>query len=90
MRNVVITSAARTAIGKFGGSLRDVPATEMGTVVVKEALKRSAVDAQDVQELQGGARVEAGAHEHQRQVQFGGQSFFVEARALVGVVCLDG
>jgi acetyl-CoA C-acetyltransferase len=34
MRKVVIASACRTAIGKFGGTLKDVPATELGTIVI--------------------------------------------------------
>lgn len=38
MREVVIASAARTAIGSFGGKLRDVPAVELGGIVIKEAI----------------------------------------------------
>jgi len=40
MRDAVIVSAVRTAIGSFGGSLKDVPAPELGAIVIKEALKR--------------------------------------------------
>ena len=43
MREVVIASAARTAIGNFGGALKDVPAVELGGVVVKEVLRRARV-----------------------------------------------
>jgi acetyl-CoA C-acetyltransferase len=40
MKEVVIVSGARTAIGTFGGGLKDVPVTELGAVVMKDALKR--------------------------------------------------
>ncbi|WPC42359.1 acetyl-CoA C-acetyltransferase [Clostridium sp. JS66] len=43
MREIVIASAVRTAVGKFGGTLKDVPAVELGAVVIKEALKRANV-----------------------------------------------
>lgn len=41
MTEVVIVSGARTAIGTFGGSLKDVPVVELGALVIKEALKRA-------------------------------------------------
>ncbi|MBA4261351.1 MAG: acetyl-CoA C-acyltransferase [Comamonadaceae bacterium] len=47
-REVVVVSAARTAIGTFGGSLKDVPPTELGALVVKETLARAGVDGKDV------------------------------------------
>ena len=50
MEDVVILSAARTAIGKFNGSLKDVPAPELGALVVREAVKRANVDSKNVQE----------------------------------------
>jgi acetyl-CoA C-acetyltransferase len=50
MEDVVILSAARTAIGKFNGSLKDVPAPELGALVVREAVKRAAVDSKNVKE----------------------------------------
>ena len=40
MKEVVIVSGSRTAIGTFGGGLRDVPVTELGAVVMKDVLKR--------------------------------------------------
>ena len=50
MEDVVILSAARTAIGKFGGSLKDVPAPELGALVVREAVKRANVESKSVNE----------------------------------------
>ncbi|MFP4904553.1 acetyl-CoA C-acyltransferase, partial [Paraburkholderia sp. BR14261] len=47
-REVVVVGGARTAIGKFGGSLKDVPPTELGSIVVRELLARSRVEAKDV------------------------------------------
>ncbi|MDO4546304.1 MAG: acetyl-CoA C-acyltransferase, partial [Bacillota bacterium] len=43
MRDVVIVGAARTPIGAFGGSLKDVPARTLGAICVKEALNRAGV-----------------------------------------------
>ena len=43
MKKVVIVSACRTAIGAFGGTLKDVPAAELGALVVKEAVSRAAI-----------------------------------------------
>ncbi|MBN9369060.1 MAG: acetyl-CoA C-acyltransferase family protein [Comamonadaceae bacterium] len=47
-REVVVVSAVRTAIGTFGGSLKDVPPTELGATVVRESLARASVDGKDV------------------------------------------
>ena len=47
-REVVILSGVRTAIGDYGGSLKDIPPTELAAKVVKEALARSKIDPKDV------------------------------------------
>jgi acetyl-CoA C-acetyltransferase len=47
-REVVAVSAVRTAIGTFGGSLKDVPPTELGALVVRESLARAKVDGGEV------------------------------------------
>ncbi len=47
-REVVVVSGVRTAIGTFGGSLKDVSPTELGAQVVREALKRANTDGKDV------------------------------------------
>ncbi len=51
MREVFITAAARTAIGDFGGGLKDVPPIDLGATVVKAVLERSGVDGQQVGHL---------------------------------------
>src|SRR5215470_3874787 len=48
MREVVVVSAVRTAVGTFGGSLKDVPPTQLGAAVVREALTRAQVDGKEV------------------------------------------
>ena len=48
LRDVVFTSGVRTAIGTFGGSLKDVPPTKLGAACVAEAVKRSGIDPKDV------------------------------------------
>ncbi|MCM3709842.1 acetyl-CoA C-acetyltransferase [Sporosarcina luteola] len=57
---VVIVSAVRTAIGSFLGSLKDVSASELGGIVIKEALTRSGVKAEDVDEVIMGNVLQAG------------------------------
>ena len=47
-REVVIASGVRTAIGTFGGSLKDIPPTELATQVVRESLRRAGVEGKDV------------------------------------------
>ena len=48
MREVVVVSAVRTAIGTFGGSLKDVPPTQLGALVVREAVRRAGVAPEQV------------------------------------------
>jgi acetyl-CoA C-acetyltransferase len=43
-RQVVVVAGARTAIGDYGGALKDVPATQLGAIAIKEALARGQVD----------------------------------------------
>lgn len=60
MRNVVIVSAVRTAIGSFGGVFKDVTAVQLGTTVVKEAISRANISSNDVDELIFGNVLQAG------------------------------
>ena len=50
MTNVVIASAARTAVGSFGGSFANTPAHDLGAAVLKEIVARAGVDASEVSE----------------------------------------
>jgi acetyl-CoA C-acetyltransferase len=60
MNNVVIVSATRTAIGNFGGRLKDFSPAQLGSVVLKDALKRASVEANDVDEVILGNVISAG------------------------------
>jgi len=60
MREVVIVSAARTAVGTFGGALRDIPAVELGKIAIEEALKRAKIKAEQVEEVILGNVLQAG------------------------------
>ena len=51
MREVVIVSAARTPIGSFGGTLKDVPTRTLGAIAVKEAIKRAGIKPEQVDEV---------------------------------------
>jgi acetyl-CoA C-acetyltransferase len=50
LKEVVVVSGARTAIGKFGGSLKDVHPTDLGALVIKEAVKRAGLEPHQVDE----------------------------------------
>lgn len=50
-REVVLAGAVRTAIGKMGGSLADVPAADLGAAVIKEALRRAGIPSEKVDEV---------------------------------------
>ena len=54
MRDVVVVSGSRTAIGNFGGGLKDVPVVDLGAVVMKDALNRV-----NLKPVAGAARMEA-------------------------------
>ncbi|MHC6181269.1 acetyl-CoA C-acetyltransferase [Clostridium sp. JNZ X4-2] len=60
MRDVVIVSAARTAIGKFGGALKNVSAVDLGAAVIKEAVKRSNIKPELIDEVIMGNVIQAG------------------------------
>jgi acetyl-CoA C-acetyltransferase len=60
VKEVVIVSAVRSAIGSFLGSLKDVPATDLGAAVIKEALTRAGVSPDEVDEVIMGNVLQAG------------------------------
>lgn len=59
-QEIVIASAVRTAVGSFQGALKDVPATELGAIVIKEALSRAGVSGDQVSEVIMGNVLQAG------------------------------
>ncbi len=60
MNNVVIVSATRTAVGKFGGSLKDFNPGQLGSIVLKDALKKAKVEPGKVEEVIMGNVLSAG------------------------------
>jgi len=70
MTEVVIASAVRTAIGKYGKALRDVPAVRLGEIVVRAAMERANVPPSEVEEVIFGTAIPAGQGQAPaRQVQ---------------------
>ena len=61
MSDIVIVSAARTAVGSFNGALSSLPAHELGKVAILAALERAGVPAADVDEVIMGQVLQAGA-----------------------------
>lgn len=60
MKEVVIVSACRTAIGKYGGAFQDVSAVELGAIVIEEAIKRAGISKETVDEVLMGNVLQAG------------------------------
>ena len=60
MREVVIVSAARTPIGSFGGSLKDVPTRKLGAIAIKGAVERAGIKPEMVDEVIMGAVLQGG------------------------------
>lgn len=59
-REVVLAGACRTAIGRMGGSLSEIPAASLGAIVIKEALSRAKVPAEEVDQVYMGCVLQAG------------------------------
>ena len=91
MKDVYVVSCCRTAIGSFGGSLKDVPAVELGAAVIKEALKRGNVKPEQLDEVMFGCILTAGLGQNPaRQVSIkAGVPVEVPAYT-VGMVCGSG
>jgi len=60
MKEIVIASAVRTAVGSFGGSLKNVSPVDLGATVIKEALQRANLDAEKVDEVLFGCVLQSG------------------------------
>ena len=91
MEDAVIVSAARTAIGKFGGSLADVPAPKLGSIVIAEVLKRAKVDPAQVSEVIMGQVLCAGAGQNPARQALLGAGIPKEVPAMTNnTVCGSG
>ena len=91
MKDLYVVSCCRTAVGSFGGSLKDTPATDLGAIVVKEALKRANVAPENVDEVMFGCILTAAQGQNPaRQVAIkAGIPYGIPAYT-VGMVCGSG
>ena len=91
MRDVYVVNCCRTAVGSFGGSLKDTPAADLGAVVVKEVLNRGGVKPEQLDEVMFGCILTAAQGQNvARQVAVkAGVPYSVPAYT-VGMVCGSG
>ena len=91
MKDLYVVNCCRTAIGSFGGSLKNVPATELGAIVVKEALNRAGVKPEQVDEVMFGCILTAAQGQNvARQVSVKAGIPYSVPSYTVGMVCGSG
>jgi acetyl-CoA C-acetyltransferase len=91
MRDVVIVSAVRTAVGKFQGALSDMSAVQLGAVVVREAVRRAGIGAASVDECLMGCVLPAGLGQNPaRQAALQGGLADSVAAMTINMVCGSG
>src|SRR5271157_3359366 len=91
IEDVVIVSAVRTPIGKFQGSLSDLSAPQLGSIVVREAVKRAGIDPASVSECIMGNVVSAGLGQNPaRQAALGGGLSSAVSAMTINKVCGSG
>jgi len=91
MKDLYIVNCCRTAIGSFGGSLKNTPAAEMGAIVVKEVLNRAGVKPEQVDEVMFGCILTAGIGQNvARQVSVKAGIPYAVPAYTVGMVCGSG
>lgn len=91
MKEVVIVSAVRTAIGSFGGALKDVPAVDLGALVIKEAVNRAGIKPEMVEEVVLGNVLQAGLGQNPARQAVIKAGFPVEVPAMtINKVCGSG
>jgi acetyl-CoA C-acetyltransferase len=90
-REAVIISAARTPTGKFQGALKDFTATQLGALVVREAVRRAGVAPEDVDEVIMGCVIQAGLGQNPaRQAALNGGIPFGVSAVTINKVCGSG
>jgi acetyl-CoA C-acetyltransferase len=91
MEDIVIVAAARTAVGKFGGTLAKTPATELGAAVIKELLSRSRLAADQIGEVILGQVLTAGVGQNPARQALIKSGLAKETPALtINAVCGSG
>ena len=63
-REVVVLSGVRTAIGGYGGALKDIPPSELAAKVVREAVNRAGIESKDVGHVVFGNVIHTDVHDH--------------------------
>ena len=90
-KKVVLAGACRTAIGTMGGGLSTVPAADLGSIVIKEALKRTNVPADQVDEVLMGCVIQAGLGQNVARQASINAGLPIEVPAVtINVVCGSG
>ena len=90
-KKVVLAGACRTAIGKMGGALSSVPAVDLGSIVIKEALNRAGVPADQVDQVYMGCVIQAGLGQNVARQASIKAGLPIECPAVtVNVVCGSG
>ena len=90
-RKVVLAGACRTAIGTMGGSLSTVPATQLGAIVIEEALKRAGVEKNAVDQVYMGCVLQATQGQNVARQAAIGAGLSIETPAVtINVVCGSG
>ena len=91
MKKIVLAGACRTAIGTMGGALSTVPAAELGSIVIKEALNRAGVKAEQVDHVYMGCVIQAGLGQNvARQASIKAGLPVTTPAVTVNVVCGSG
>ncbi|VTU30186.1 acetyl-CoA C-acetyltransferase [Variovorax sp. RA8] len=91
MEDIVIVSAARTAVGKFGGSLANIAATELGSIVIREVLERAKVGPDQIGEVIMGQVLTAGSGQNPARQALLKSGITKETPALtINAVCGSG
>ncbi len=91
MKEIVIASACRTAIGKFGGTLKNVPAVELGATVIKEAVNRAGIKPEQVDEVIFGNVITGGLGQNPARQASIKAGLPIECTAMtINIVCGSG
>jgi len=91
MKDIYLVSCCRTAIGSFGGTLKDTPAAKLGEIVAKEAIERAGIKPSDIDEVLFGCVLTAGIGQNvARQVSIGAGIPVESTATSINLVCGSG
>ncbi len=90
-KRIVLAGACRTAVGTMGGALSTVPATELGSIVIKEAINRAGIKPEDVEYTYMGCVIQAGTGQNPARQAAVNAGIPVESPAIsINVLCGSG